>query len=79
MTENPYASSQETQRVIEGSIQWETVVASRFPTFISTERFRETVRQKAKQVIDAQIGAENVVSVVENNVWPFSITVWYRT
>ncbi|MCA9217888.1 MAG: hypothetical protein KDB27_32685 [Planctomycetales bacterium] len=81
MPENPFRSPQEPSQVAHCSntIHWQTFSGSKFTLFVTSERIREGVRQQAKYAIDAQIGAANVISIIENYVWPFSVTIWYHS
>jgi hypothetical protein len=62
------------------TIQYRVFGGRPFGFKLTQRGLREEIRHEARQAIDAEIGADNVVSIVEHSgtFEAFSVVVWYR-
>ena len=82
METNPYSSPTpaDADRAAFPSIRHRTFGARSVSFKLTQKTYRDDVRREAQQAIDQEIGADNVISIIEHagSFEGFSVVVWYR-
>lgn len=81
MDDNPYTPPTAPAGGVENPTMRYRVFRAKTVSFkLTGEASREDVRREVQRAIEAEIGAENVVSIVEHAsaLETFHIVVWYR-
>jgi hypothetical protein len=86
MNANPYASpaanasAPDTNTGGTASIHHRAFGGRAISFALTQESYRDDVRHEAQEFINSQVGADNVVSIVEHagSFQAFSVVVWFR-
>lgn len=83
MDTNPYAppAAADETRTQGVTMRYRVFDGQPFAFKLSSSAYRDEVRREAERTIAEEIGAENVLSIIEHGglFEPFTVVVWYRT
>lgn len=83
MQENPYQSNTTSPSLASDttSVQFREFTGKTFSFRFSQKQIRNEIRASAQLAIEHEIGANNVINILEHSPYSgaFSVVVWYRS
>ncbi len=85
MLQNPYcpptSSADDSSKVYSVQFREFRQSSVSFKMALTAVRYRNQIRKEVQEVIQREIGAENIISINESteSLGSFSIIVWYRS